>query len=850
MREAADTVRRQTLDGVWAARRISGPPAPDGIDGRDIVALVPGQIHTDLRRAGLLTDPDVGFGERDQEWIGHSAWAYRRSFEFEGVASGEQVDLVFEGLDTIAEVLVNGRSIARTEDQHLAYRFDVTALLEPGANELEVRFSSAWAAGFADEHAHGPLPSPYDEPYPHVRKSACNFGWDWGPHYVTAGIWRGVRLETWRARIDQVRPLVTLADDHGSARVDVVTRIADLGAAEYRVTARLASPDGTIIATASASSSGSREFAVPLEVAAPALWWPVGLGEQPLYRLEVELQADGRDVDRLERRIGIRSIAIDETPDEVGTRWAIVVNGRRVRIRGYNWIPDRPFIAEVTPARLAQRLDQAVDGGANLLRIWGGGYFATEDFLDLCDERGLLVWQDFLFACAAYREDDRMRELVRQEAEQAVARLSSHASVAVWCGGNECVQGWHDWGWPEIVGGAGWGSEFYTELLPGVVAALDPTRPYVPNSPWGGSLETHPNSFSGGPSHLWDAWNDLDYADYRRHDPAFVSEMGWCAPPAFSTLRRAVTSGELLPGNPEVEHHFRAIGGAHKLARGLQPHLPVPLASADWIFATQLVQARAMTAGTEWLRSRERGAGVVVWQLNDCWPVLSWAAVDVDGIEKPLWFALQRSFAPRLLTVQPVAPGGTLDPSGDAGLELVAVNDGVAPWTGSALVRRFSHEGVELARATVAFSAAPDGTSRALLNPAVASAGDPAGEFLVADADGLRAIWSYRTDRHSALVAPQWSVGLAVEEGALVVDVAAKTVVRELALFADRLGAALGVEPAELRVDRMLVELLPGESTRFTVTRRDGRPLDPARLAAVQDELPLALRAAAQLSTP
>ncbi|TKV29219.1 beta-mannosidase [Arthrobacter sp. NamB2] len=821
------TTAPQILDlgGAWNLTWTAGPDdAPTyATAGAPIPATVPGQVHTDLLAAGLLEDPDVGLREADQMWIGHSQWTYSRRFEWNGDLSGDRIELVADGLDTFATVRLNGHEIAVTADQHIGYRWNVAHLLVSGENLLDITFGSAWDAAHECEAKLGELPRPYDEPYPYVRKSACNFGWDWGPHYVTAGIWQPIRLEAWsRARIDSIRPDVVL--EAGAARVSVSVGVEHQGPTSgLSVDAVLTAPDGTESARASVPADGS-DVVLGLDVADPQLWWPVGLGGQPLYGLSVEVRDEHGTVSSAERRIGLRTVVVEEKPDAVGTTWALVVNGRRVRVRGYNWIPDDPFIAEVTEERLGQRLDQAVDGGANLLRVWGGGYFSTEEFMAGCDERGLMVWHDFLFACAAYDESAAMIDAVTTEAEQAVARLSSHPSLVIWCGGNECVWGMYDWGWSEILDGRPYGAAFYTEVLPGVLGRLDPSRPYVPNSPWSGSLDKHPNDRDSGPVHIWEVWNNVDFVHYRDVDPPFVSEMGWCAPPAWSTLQRVVTDGELVPGNPQVAHHMRAAEGMEKLARGLAPYFGEPEAAEDWHYLTQMVQARSQVAGAEWLRTRERCAGVVIWQLNDCWPVLSWSAVDGDGIEKPVWYALRRSFAERLLAIVPVTAGGTDDPTGPDGLEVVVVNDGLRDWTADVVVRRLGLDGAEIAREQVSLTAAADGTARSLLPAALVAPSER--EFLVADAGGFRSTWFFRPDAALAPVETRFSARAVIEEGALRVTVEAQSLLRDLCLFADRLADRLGVSAPDLTVDDMMLTLLPGESAVFTVSRRDGAPLD------------------------
>jgi beta-mannosidase len=833
------TTTPQTLDlgASWQLAWTAGPDdSPSyATGGAAIPATVPGQVHTDLLAAGLLEDPDVGLREADQMWIGHSQWTYSRTFTWDGT-SEERTELVADGLDTFATVRLNGHDVAVTADQHIGYRWDVAHLLTRGENLLEITFGSAWdAAHECEAQLGGELPRPYDEPYPYVRKSACNFGWDWGPHYVTAGIWQPIRLESWsRGRIASIRPDTALHEGPGGTTATVGVSVGierPDPASALTLTAVLTAPDGSEAARTSVPAD-TDDVVLALDVADPELWWPVGLGAQPLYGLSVVLHDGGGDaLSDGTRRIGLRTVTVQEEPDTFGTTWALAVNGRRVRVRGYNWIPDDPFIAEVTDERLGQRLDQAVDGGANLLRVWGGGYFSTEEFMAGCDERGLMVWHDFLFACAAYDESDAMIEAVTTEAEQAVARLSSHPSLVIWCGGNECVWGMYDWGWPEILDGRPYGAAFYTEVLPGVIDRLDPSRPYVPNSPWSGSLDKHPNDRASGPVHIWEVWNNVDYVHYRDVDPPFVSEMGWCAPPAWSTLQRVVTEGDLVPGNPQVAHHMRAADGMEKLARGLEPYFGAPEAAEDWHYLTQMVQARSQAVGAEWLRTRERCAGVVIWQLNDCWPVLSWSAVDGDGIEKPVWYALRRSFADHLLAIVPVTAGGTDDPTGPDGLEVVLVNDGLSAWAADVVVRRLALDGTELARETLPLTAAADGTARALLPGGLTAVSDS--EFLVADADGLRSTWFFAPDAALAPTAPRFTAEATADGGTVRVSVRAETLLRDLCVFADRLADLLGVGAPDLAVDDMMLTVLPGETAVFTISRRDGGPLDaPADLSA------------------
>ncbi|MDR1392965.1 MAG: hypothetical protein LBJ62_03215 [Bifidobacteriaceae bacterium] len=809
------------LAGQWELIWLGGPPStPAAAKTGPIPATVPGEIHSALLAAGILPELEVGWGEQAQVWAGRSRWIYRREFDWTPVP-GARTELVADGLDTVAQVTINGQAVGQACDQHLVYRWDVAGVLKAGRNSIEIQFESAWDAALRAEREFGPLPSPYSEPYAHLRKSAANFGWDWGPHFVTAGIWRGIRLEAHFGRIEQVCPLIELDAGTGQARIEVRVRID--AAPDVRLRAHLFGPSGEPAGHGTAVPRDC-EGGIVLLLEQPELWWPHGLGAQPLYTLRTELAGQTGSLDVSVVRLGIRSVTVTEPPDAAGASWRITVNGAPVKIRGYNWIPDDTLPSRET--RQAERVAQAKLGGANLLRIWGGGHFASEALLDACDEAGLLVWHDFLFACSAYSEDPKTEALIVAEAEQAVARMCSHPSLALWCGGNETVLGLHHWGWADQIGQNGWGGRYYFDLLPRIVARLDPTRPYLPNAPWSGSVESDPESDARGPTSLWDEWNLLDYAHYRDHDPAFVAEMGWCAPPAWTTLRTALDGAEPDPYAPLTSHFMRAIDGMHKLSRGLQPHFPVPLDGSAWHFATQLVQARAVSAGVEWLRSRERCGGLLIWQLNDCWPAISWSAVDYAGLEKPLWYALRDAFADVLVTIQPLVPGGPVDPGGGGGLELVLVNDSLVSRLELIRLRRISFDGSVLAAAEFRLEAPGGRFARLVLPHQFAVPDDPAGEFLLADWSGGRQVWSHRPDRLTSLGAARFGLDARLDSGGLLVEARAETVIKDLCLFPDRLADELGVPAAVLRVDRMLATALPGELVQFRVTRRDGEPLD------------------------
>jgi beta-mannosidase len=741
-----------------------------------IPAQVPGCVHLDLLAAGLIDDPYLDDNESQLAWIGRTRWVYETTFTWTR-DHHDRTDLVCEGLDTVATVILNGVPIADTANQHRSYRFSVRHLLREGDNRLTVIFESAYDYIETRHSALGDRPGSYTERYQFIRKMACNFGWDWGPTLVTAGIWRPIGLESWSgARLATVRALVAV-----DGRVDVHVEVERATEAPLTVTGEIAGM------TAEARlGHGQRTAALSLTVAEPALWWPRGYGEQARYDLVVRLGGQ-----QWRRRIGFRSVEVDSAA------FRFMVNGVPVFVRGANWIPDDCFPSRITRERLAERLRQAADANINLVRVWGGGLYESDDFYDLANELGLLVWQDFPFACAAYPEEEPFRSEVEAEARENVTRLASHPSLVLWCGNNECIEGHADWGWQDELQARSWGSDFYYRLLPSIMSEIDPTRPYWPGSPYSGNPGSPPKDPLHGTAHIWDVWNTHDYTHYASYTPRFVAEFGYQGPPTYATLRRAV-SGQLSADAPQVMHHQKAIDGNAKLLRGLGDHLPQPGSFDDWHYLTQLNQARAVAFGVERFRSQAPHCmGTVVWQLNDCWPVISWSAIDGDGRRKPLWYALRRVYADRLLTVQDGA--------------VVVINDSGRSWRGELSLTRYALSGEPLAKETVEVDAEARTVARISLPESVATPTDSTRELLVARLGQQRTISFFAEDTQVDFPPPRYHADVEPVDGGWQVTITAHTILRELALFPDRL------DPSAT-VDDMLVTLLPDESASFRVT--------------------------------
>ncbi|MBG0563737.1 glycoside hydrolase family 2 protein [Actinoplanes aureus] len=754
-------------------------------DGVAVPATVPGSVHTDLLRQGRIPDPFLDDNELAVAWVGRADWTYQRDVAWHG-PEHERIDLVFEGLDTVARVDLNGTTLGETRNMHRTYRFDVTSLVGAGPQPLSVHFTSAYTEAERVKSLVGPRANAYPEPFQFIRKMACSFGWDWGPTLVTAGIWRPVRLEGWStARLAAVRPLCTYAENAG--KLDLTCEIERTQDRALRAQILL---DGREITSLDLDTDAVR---ATLDIPGVTPWNPRGYGEPALYTLTVVLLDGDRELDRWERRTGFRSVEIDRSPDDAGTRFVIHVNGEPVFAKGVNWIPDDIFPSRMTRERYELRLREAANAGVNLIRVWGGGIYEDRAFYEVCDELGLLVWQDFLFACACYPEEEPLHSEVVAEARDNVTRLSPHPSLITWNGNNENLWLHGAMSWPDDLS---WGEKYYLSVLPEIVAELDPSRPYQAGSPWSGSWEHEPNDPDHQTFHSWEVWNRQDYLHYRDSTPRFVAEFGWQAPPAWRTLRDAISDEPMLPDSPGVLHHQKAEDGNGKLARGLAPHFAAPESTEAWHYLTQLNQVRAVRTGVEHWRSHwPHTAGTIVWQLNDLWPVTSWAAIDGAGRYKPLYFALREMYADRALTIQ----------RRDGGLVVAVLNDHAEPWTGPLRIERRDTAGrlvysiiekVEVAPRSVALIPVPNG------------------DLLVACLDDQRALWFEAEE----FADPGLTVTAEQVPGGLDVTVHATGLARDVLLQPDR------VHPGAV-VDKGFVTLLPGESTTLHV--RAPAELDP-----------------------
>lgn len=809
------SAQRIPLHDGWTVTAVRGP-APFAIAGTAVPAIVPGCVHTDLLAARLIDDPFVDDNEAATRWIGLTDWEYRTAFVWTPDGRDRQ-DLVFEGLDTVGELWLNGQSLGSVDNMHRTWRFDVSRSLREGRNELVVSLRSPVDHAARRSLELGMLPNPYPSaPFHAVRKMVASFGWDWGVSTATSGIWRPVTLHSWSvARFARVLVEARPTAEGGQVRVRIALE---------RVDARPLQVAVDVAGVTRRVQVAGDEVEITLDVPGVRNWWPRGHGDQPLYVVTMTLLDGTGFIDEAQRRIGFRTVVWNTQPDEAGTPFSLELNGRPVYVKGVNWIPDDALISRVDRARYRQRLFQAVDANVNLVRVWGGGVFESDDFYDLCDELGLLVWQDFLMACSAYSEDEALVASIEAEARDNLARIGHHACLVLLNGSNENVVGYEEWGWQRMLDGRPWGAHYYYTLFPALVAELTPTVPYIPSSPFSPGGEPA-NSEAHGAMHIWDVWNERDWLGFRDYRPRFVTEFGWQGPPAWSTLWEAVR-GEPAPESAWMEAHQKARWGNFKLLAGLVPHFPVPRTVEDWHWAMQLNQAMAVRLAFTYFRSlAPHNSGALIWQLNDCWPVVSWAMIDGAGRPKPAWYAMKDAFADRVVSLQP--DGGRL--------QVVVGNDTSGTWTGTIRVTRVNYDGTVLARSDQSATVPARSTLRVPLDDALVTPAVPAGELLIAEFGPATDTWFFTEPRDSDLRVPRWLVTLQRDGDGWLVSMTPDVLVRDAFVMIDR------VAPSA-RVDTGLRTVLPGQTTTVRITGVE--LLDPETIAQ-----PAVLRCANQLVT-
>lgn len=683
----ADLFDRPTisLDGRWQCspdwESSTADNLPAGLFEREerLPATVPGTIHTDLMAAGKIADPFRDDLENQIQWISEIAWRYQRTFDVDDIfLTSESIVLWAEGLDTFASIFINGKNVGVTENMFIPYAFEVRHLLRRHRNKIEIVFDSPLhRIRHLEERFHVP-DTVMKFPRIFARKAQYSFGWDWGPTLITSGIWRSIQLiafDRLKLKHLHIRQMISPALDHAKVIIDVECSGSCSQPLNYEVT--ISGPDCEL---SSYSSSKHPKYTVEFEIKEPHLWWPHGLGEQPLYDVTVRVDADGVHQFGFKRQIGLRHIELITEPDTQGETFRLQVNNVPVFCRGVNWIPSDSFIPRVTTTKLRRLLSMARDAGINMIRIWGGGIYESSEFYSICDEFGLMVWQDFMFACATYPEHDEFFDNVQHEVEIVVRELRDHPSIVLWCGNNENEQDWYKYlhrPYAEMVG-----HRIFDDIIPHILLKEDPSRPYRQSSPFGGE---DPNAEDFGTRHQWNMWSNwASPASVHDDRSRFVTEFGFQAPACLKTWHQYIREDELWPQSKVVEHHNKQIRGMERLYCYMAEQFQVPSAFADFVLVSQVVQAEALKMCVEHWRSQKfLTSGAIIWQLNDCWPVTSWSLIDGELRPKAAYWYSKRFFAPILLVIRQKRQN----------LDLFAVNDTRTGFSGRLVVSTFELHG-------------------------------------------------------------------------------------------------------------------------------------------------------------
>ena len=629
-----------SLDGIWSLRK-SG-------DCRTVNADVPGSVLTSFLKEGLIGDPFWRMNEYEIREMMMDDFIYEKSFVIaEGELEHDSIVLKFEGVDTIAQIVLNGTVLADVNDMHRTYSFEVKDILKDGENVLRVIIKSAlkyvrekdaasdiFYASTGCIHGNG-----------YLRKAHYMFGWDWGPQLPDAGIFRSVKLLSYdKGRIEDVY----IVQNHLNGCVDlsIKTECSVLDGSEPELRVDVEEPSGKVI-----SEKGYLSSPLTVHVTDPELWWPNNLGKQPLYRITVSLLSDGAVADSYTTRVGLRTITVSTEKDEYGNEFCFVVNGRKIFAMGANYIPQDSLIPRITTERYVKMVEDAAEANFNCLRVWGGGYYPDDAFYDACDEKGIIIWQDLMFACNVYELTDEFEESIKAETRDNVRRLRHHACLGLWCGNNEMEWGWGDM-WARLKGHHPRYKADYTKIfdfiIPRVMKEEDPQTFFWPSSPSSGGNFDEPYSFDRGDQHYWEVWHSgKPFTEYRKNYFRFCSEYGFQSFPSMKTIRSFSLPEDRNIFSKVMECHQKNGVANGKIFSYISDYFRYPSSLKTISYISQVLQLKAIQYGVEhWRRNRPRCMGSLYWQLDDCYPVASWSSIDYYGRWKALHYGARHFYAP------------------------------------------------------------------------------------------------------------------------------------------------------------------------------------------------------------
>ncbi len=641
----------QTLDlnGTWQFREI----------GKEIWenAVVPGCNYLDLLRLGEIPDPFLGTNEKDVYWVALTDWEYKKEFSVSAeLLSCERICLECKTLDTICDVYLNDACIGHGENAHLRYRFDITSLLQEGVNTLRIVFRSPVNYVKVKQAVEKcPRNNNGQDGIPHIRKPQCHFGWDWGPVLPPSGISGDISVVGYTAaRFSDVCVLQHHSEKHVALEISAETeRFSEESSLDCRLT--VSDPDGKIL-TQQTNPLGKGSLIEKINIENPRLWWTRDLSAcptQPLYTVTLELLSNDICVDSVTQKIGLRTIELNRARDAFGENFQFKLNGVPLFIKGANWIPPDSFVNRYSEEHLERDMDAMKFANMNLLRVWGGGYYESDALYEKCDRDGILIWQDFCFACQPYPFfDDALLQNVKREVEYNVKRLRHHACLVLWNGNNEIES--MSIAWRNRLKYVEWTEKFFYHILPEWLKNLDTQTPYIPGSPCGTDHLKGFDRDNVGDTHLWAVWHGLQpLTYYRKRMTRFCSEFGFESLPDLKTIETFAEPKDYSLTSDVFNAHQKCNSGNMKMAYYITSRFRLPKRFEDYIYLSQICQEECVRDATEhWRRNRGRCNGSVWWQLNDCWPVCSWASIDYYGNYKALQYAARHFNAPVTVSLE------------------------------------------------------------------------------------------------------------------------------------------------------------------------------------------------------
>ena len=641
-----------TLNGTWQLS--AGHRSLESVDMQ-----IPGTVLSGLLAAGKIKDPFYRTNEDATRALFWKDYVFTRTFDVdEELLAQQHIVLVCEGLDTLAEISINGTFLAKTDNMHRTWKFQAKKLLHPGKNEIQIVFRSVLR--FIEDYpyeAHKKInyiPCGSMKGNQLLRKAHSMFGWDWGPQTIDAGIFRDIYLQGYsHARIEDIR----IHQQHAK-NVSVQTSITLSESVPGQKLCAELSEDGADkpLQTKLCKTNADGVAAVDFVIENPKLWWPNDYGDQPLYIVRTTLlDEDGTSLESITRRIGLRTLTISQEKDEWGNEFAFCVNGVKIFTRGGNYIPDDCLYTRITEKKLDYILESCRRAHFNCVRVWGGGYYPSDAFYDLCDEKGLIVWQDLMYACNVYDVTDAFAENCRQETYDNVRRLRHHASLGLWCGNNEIESAWDHWGdfqkeTPYLRADY---IRLFEEVLPKAVQEADGETFYWHSSPSSGGCFDNPDDANRGDTHYWDVWHgQKPFTDYRKYFFRFCSEFGFQSFPCAKTVNSFTLEDDRNIFSRVMESHQKNDAANGKMLYYLSENLRYPKDLTHLLYASQVLQGMAIKYGVDhWRRNRGRCMGTLYWQINDDWPAPSWSSIDYFGRWKALHYMAQKFYAPHAVSM-------------------------------------------------------------------------------------------------------------------------------------------------------------------------------------------------------